>query len=59
MGLLQRIKKGSSLYNRYFCHNCCAEVCYHNQQVVSILTIQEDGDVTTMPMGTLARASGS
>ncbi len=45
LGLLQRIRKGKTVHARYFCRNCCSEICYENQELTSVLSIDEDGEV--------------
>ncbi len=51
MGLLQKLRRGKVNYARYFCRNCCTEVCFQNQQVTSVLAINEDGEATRTPSG--------
>lgn len=45
MGLLQEYKRGTTLHRRYFCRQCCSEVCYENHALVSVLGIDEEGEV--------------
>lgn len=45
MGLLREYKRGETMHRRYFCRQCCSEVCYENQALVSVLAIDEEGEV--------------
>lgn len=45
MGLLQEYRRGQALHRRYFCRQCCSEVCYEGQALVLVLAIDEEGEV--------------
>lgn len=51
MGLLQKIRRGKVIYARYFCRNCCSEICFQNQQVTSVFSINEDGEAMRTATG--------
>lgn len=44
MGLLREYRRGKAVYRRYFCGHCCSEVCFENQQISSVLAIDEEGE---------------
>lgn len=44
IGLLQKTRRGDSVSLRYFCNNCCTEVCYVDQRLAYVLSINEEGE---------------
>lgn len=50
LGLLQRHRRQDQDHRRYFCRQCCAEICYQDDYVVSVLNISEEGDVVRRPL---------
>ncbi len=51
LGLLQEYRRGKTVYSRYFCRQCCSEVCFENQTLVSVLDIDEEGEARPRARG--------
>lgn len=56
-GLLQRTRRGDSVFVRYFCNNCCTEACYVNQRLAYVIGIDEEGEAVPMAFPSSPAAS--
>lgn len=58
LGILQRYRRGGRQFSRYFCRNCCTEICCQGDRVTSVLSINEDGEAVHRIGRPFRRAAG-